>query len=506
MGMIDATIVNVALPQIQGTMGATLQEVTWITTGYAIAAILLMPLVAFLGRRFGQKRVYLVCLGIFLFGSGLCGLARTLPQLVAFRVVQGLGGGALQPTEEAILRQTFPTSEQGLAMVFSGMILMVGPAIGPVIGGYIVDHLHWSWVFYISLPVGLVGFVMTSTFVHEDPEILAKNRARAALERTNVDWAGIGLLSTCLATTEFVLEEGQQRDWFDDPVIGALTFLAVATLAAFVVRQLTAKAPVMNLRLLRDTRFASGMFLSVGLMATLLANMFLLSVFLQQVRGFSAMQAGIANGPMMLGMFVAMPVVGALYERTSPRLTMAAGISIFAIGAYELSTHVTMALGQWDLALPLMTEGAGLAMIYVPLETTALSRIPRHLLADATGLSNVLKETGGAIGLALFTSVFLRHTVVSRAGVAAHVGMTNPIATERLARLQALAPGSSRATALGYLNGIVSRDAEVLSYQHFFLLGGGMILALLPLALLLKIDRDSSAHGEPDAMDPLEST
>ena len=211
MGVLDSTIVNVALPQIQGAVGATLQEITWLATGYTIAAVLLMPLVAFLGRRFGQKRVYMLCLGLFLLGSGLCGLSRTLPQLIAFRVLQGLGGGAMQPTEEAILRQTFPKTEQGMAMALTGMVMMVGPALGPVLGGYIVDHLHWSWIFFVSLPIGLLGLVMTWTFVREDPEILAKNRARAATERTNVDWSGIALLSTCLATTEFVIEEGQRR-------------------------------------------------------------------------------------------------------------------------------------------------------------------------------------------------------------------------------------------------------------------------------------------------------
>lgn len=501
MGVLDATIVNVALPQIQGSVGATLQEITWISTGYTVAAILLMPLVAFLGRRFGQKRVYMICLGLFLLGSALCGVARTLPQLVAFRVLQGLGGGALQPTEEAILRQTFPKSEQGMAMALTGMIMMVGPALGPVLGGYIVDHVHWSWIFFISLPVGLLGLVMTATFVHEDPALLAKNRDRAAAERANVDWSGIALLSTCLATIEFILEEGERRDWFDDTAIRVLAVVAFSAFVAFVVRQLTAKAPVMNLRLLKDGRFAAGMVLSVGLMAALMADMFLLSVFLQQARGFSAMQAGIANIPMMLAMVVMMPLAGSLYDRISPRLTLVTGVVTFAVGAWQLS-QVTLAVGQWGLTIPLAIEGAGLAMIFVPLETTAFSRIPRHLLADAAGLSNVLKETGGAIGLALFTSVFLRYTVVARAGVAAHVGITNPIAQARLASLQAsmpsFSPAVSRATAVGRLNGIVAREATVLAYQHFFLLVGVMLLTLLPLLFLLKIDRHAMAHDEPD--------
>jgi DHA2 family multidrug resistance protein len=499
MGVLDSTIVNVALPQIQGSVGATLQEVTWLATAYTIAAVLLMPLVAFLGRRFGQKRVYLFCLGLFLLGSALCGLSRTLPQLIVFRVLQGLGGGALQPTEEAILRQTFPKSEQGMAMALTGMIIMVGPALGPVLGGYIVDHLRWAWIFFVSLPIGLVGFVMTWTFVREDPQILAKNRARAAAERESVDWSGIGLLSTCLATTEFVLEEGQRRYWFDDPLIRVFTFVAVTTLAAFVARQLTARAPVMNLRLLKDPRFATGMLLSVIVMCTLMATMFLLSVFLQQARGFTAMQAGLATLPMMLAMFVVMPIAGAVYERVPPRLMMTGGILLLAAGAHGLS-QVTLGMGQWELARPLALQGAGMALIFVPMETTAFSRIPRHLLADAAGLSNVLKETGGAIGLALFTSVLLRREVIARAGLAAHVGITSPLAAQTLSvlasRTPGLPPGAARATALGALLALVSREASVRAYEQLFLLLGAMVLVLLPLVFVLKVDRSATAHAE----------
>jgi DHA2 family multidrug resistance protein len=407
----------------------------------------------------------------------------------------------MQPTEEAILRQTFPKSEQGMAMALTGMVMMIGPALGPVLGGYIVDHAHWSWIFFVSLPIGLLGLVMTWTFVREDPAILAKNRARAAAERTNVDWSGIGLLSTCLATTEFVIEEGQRRYWFDDSLIRVFTFVAVGTFAAFVARQLTAKAPVMNIRLLKETRFATGMVLSVLVMCTLMATMFLLSVFMQQARGFTAMQAGLATIPMMLAMFVVMPIAGSVYERISPRLTMAGGMLLLAAGAYELS-QVTLAMGQWDLALPLAMQGAGMALIFVPMETTAFSRIPRHLLADAAGLSNVLKETGGAIGLALFTSVLLRRETVARAGLMAHLGITNPLAAARLSMLHAYMPGASKAAArsraLGYLSQIVSREAAVRAYEHLFLILGATILILLPLLFLLKVDRSATAHGEPE--------
>ena len=247
---------------------------------------------------------------------------------------------------------------------------------------------------------------MTWTFVREDPEILAKNRARAAAERTNVDWSGIALLSTCLASTEFVIEEGQRRYWFEDSLIRVLTFVAVTTLAAFVVRQLTAAAPVMNLRLLKDARFATGMVFSVFVMCTLMATMFLLSVFMQQARGFSAMQAGLATLPMMLAMFVVMPIAGAVYERFSPRLTMAAGL---CSGLRRLRAEPGHP-GDGSVG-PGPSAGHAGGRNGPDLRAHGDDGVlpdPRHLLADAAGLSNVLKETGGAIGLALFTSVLLR--------------------------------------------------------------------------------------------------
>ena len=255
----------------------------------------------------------------------------------------------------------------------------------------------------------------------------------------------------------------------------------------------------MNLRLLKDARFATGMLLSVCVMCTLMATMFLLSVFMQQARGFTAMQAGLATLPMMLAMFVVMPIAGAVYERFPPRLMMAGGVLLLAGGAWQLS-RLNLSMGQWELAIPLAMQGAGMALIFVPMETTAFSRIPRHLLADAAGLSNVLKETGGAIGLALFTSLFLRRAIVERAGLAGHLGATNPLAVQRLALMQSYAPGATptgaRAAALSALNGLVSRDGGVLAYQHFFLLVGAMILVLLPLLFLLKVDRSATAHRE----------
>src|SRR5689334_11389797 len=249
MGAIDASIVNVALPQIRGAVGATVQEITWITTGFAIATVIVMPLTAFLGRLFGQKRVYMASLVLFIVGSALCGVAASLPQLVLFRALQGFGAGALQPTEQAILRQTFPPKEQGMAMALFGMAVMVGPAIGPTLGGYIVDNYHWSWIFFINLPVGALGLFMVWSFVQEPEDIRAANAAAAAEQRRNMDWLGIALMAVGLATLQFFLEEGQQNDWFQSTEIVLAATVALVALSLFVWRELTAKVPAVNLRL-----------------------------------------------------------------------------------------------------------------------------------------------------------------------------------------------------------------------------------------------------------------
>src|SRR5215469_870241 len=227
MGAIDSSIVAVALPHMMGTLGATVQEITWVSTGYIIANVVVMPLTAFLGRLFGQKRVYMLCLALFLIGSVACGTARSLPALIIYRALQGFGAGALQPTEQAILRQTFPPKEQGMAMALFAMAVMLGPAVGPTLGGYIVDNYSWPWIFYINVPVGAVGLTMVAMFVLEDEEIVAKNRELAERQRKDVDWWGIGLLVSGLCALQYFLEEGETRDWFDSRIICASFGVAV---------------------------------------------------------------------------------------------------------------------------------------------------------------------------------------------------------------------------------------------------------------------------------------
>ncbi len=499
MGAIDSSIVNVALPQIRGAVGATVQEITWITTGFVIATVIVMPLTAFLGRLFGQKRVYLSSLVLFIAGSALCGVASSLPQLVAFRALQGLGAGALQPTEQAILRQTFPPKEQGMAMALFGMAVMVGPAVGPTLGGYIVDNYHWSWIFFINLPVGALGLFMVWQFVHEPEDIRAANAAAAAEQRRNLDWLGIALLAVGLAALQLFLEEGQQEDWFESRLIVAAASVALVGLALFVWRELSAKAPAVNLRLFKDPVFTSGTLVGAVMFSVLIASMFLLPLFMQELLGFTAMQSGLALMPRVLVMMAVTPIVGKLYGKVSTRLLIGIGVLLVAYGAWAVS-HVTLDTTAAGITHAILVQGVGFSFLFVPLTTVALSNVPRMRLADATGLNSLLRQVGASVGLAVFATLLSRYGVHARAAVASHLALDRPEVQARLAQLAAgfqqrgFDPVAAHAAALRALDGVVTRQAMVIAFDKVLLLTGLLFLCVLPLVLFLKAKR---GPGEP---------
>jgi MFS transporter, DHA2 family, multidrug resistance protein len=384
MATIDISIVNVALPQIRGSVGASIDQMTALGTSFAIAQVIVMPLTAFLGRFFGQKRVYLFCLGLFVVGSMLCGLAHTLPQLIAARALQGFGAGALQPSQMAILRQTFPPREQGMAMAVVGMVIVIGPAIGPTLGGWIVDNWSWPWIFYINLPVGILGILATSRFVHEPPDIRAANRAQADVMRRNLDWQGILYMSIGVAALQYVLQEGNRLDWFDSRLITLAAIAAAAGIIAFVLQELHSPAPAVNLRQFRDTTFASATIIGGIMFANLMANMFLLPVFMQEMLGFTALKSGLALMPRALIMLVATPIVGRIYNLVSPRVLVALGLLCVALGSLEMG-HFTLMTSDAGIIRVLLLQGVGFAMLFVPLTTVALSHVERTQLTDASG-------------------------------------------------------------------------------------------------------------------------
>ncbi len=492
MAAIDSSIVNVALPEIRGTVGATIEEITWVSTAYIIATVLVMPLTGFLGSFFGQKRVYLASLVLFVFGSALCGMARTLPGLVVCRAIQGFGAGALQPTQQAILRQTFPPKEQGMAMAMFAMVIMIGPAVGPTLGGYIVDNYSWPWIFYINLPVGVVGTVMTMRLVHEPEDVRLANRVRAEVQRKNLDIAGIVLMCIGVSTLQYVLEEGPRNDWFDSPLITALALVSAVALVAFVIRELTAVAPVVDLRLFRDRTFASATVIGGVMYAMLMGSLFLLPVFMQELLGFDATQSGTTLMPRTIAMMAVTPIIGRIYNYVPPAIVVGAGAAFFVIGSYQLS-HITLLSSSSEIIIPLLVTGVGFACLFIPLTTAALTFVPRSSLADAAGLNSFVRQIGGSFGLTIFATLLTDFS--KRASAAISWNVTN-LRPDVVARLDAIAAGlhargtssaGAQSAALMSVARRVGLEGSVLGFEKTFLLQGVAFLVVLPLLYFLRV-------------------
>ena len=499
MATIDSSIVNVAMPNIRGELGASIQEITWISTAYMVAMVLVMPLTGFLGGFFGQKRVYLSSMVMFVAGSALCGTARSLPALVLWRIVQGLGGGALQPTQQAILRQTFPPEEQGIAMAMFAMVVMIGPAIGPVLGGYITDNYSWPWIFYINLPVGIVGILMTVQNVHEPDDVRIANRNRAEIARKNLDIAGIVLMVVGIGALQYLFEEGPSADWFDSSNIRLAAFLCVVGLTLFVLRELTARSPVVNLRLFKDPTFASATVIAFVMMGMLMGSMFLLPVFAQESLHYTATMSGIALMPRTLAMIVMSPFVGRMYNKVQPAFIVGFGVILFVIGSWMLS-HISLDTSMTQMIVPLIITGAAFSCLFVPLTTAALSKIDRHLMADAAGLNSFVRQVGGSVGLTIFATMFTNYAIEARWGLSAHITALRPEVVDGLAQMKAalIAHGydAARAAAVaGRMLGIkMYQQATVLSFDRIFILQGFLFLGVIPLLFFLRVPRAKTSE------------
>jgi DHA2 family multidrug resistance protein len=498
MGTIDTSIVNVALPHLRGTLSATVEEITWVSTGYVVASVIIMPLTAWLGARFGRKRIYMAGLALFLVGSFFCGAARTLPLLVFFRVLQGIGAGALQPTEQAILRETFPPHEQGMAMGLYGLAVMIGPAVGPTLGGYIVDNYSWPWIFYINLPVGAVGLFMVWRVVH-DPPYLERSRGK-------VDWWGLALLVTGLGALQTLLEQGEQNDWFDSKLNVVFAVIAVSGIVMFIVHELVVKEPVVSLRVMRNRTYAMATGTGAVLGAVLFSSLFLLPVYMQDFLRYDAMQTGLALMPRSLVMLVTIPIVGAIYNRVSPRLVMSIGLVVGGITCLMMS-RFDLQTSKEAILLPQLIQGFALACIFIPLSTVALSTIDRREMSAATGLNNLVRQLGGSFGVAIFASLMDRFTRQAKTVLSSHLAVGDPLLYSRLAQMKGalVARGSDSATAgdqaLRILDSQIGGQAAMIGFERAFFLGGLLFFVSIPLVLLMDDGRRRARPAQGNGAD-----
>lgn len=491
--IIDTSIVNVSLPHIAGSLSSTPQEATWVLTGYLVSNAIILCAAPWLSRYVGRKRYLFISVITFLAASALCGFATSLPMLVGARVLQGLGGGGLQPLAQAILLETFPPEERGTAMATYGMGVIVAPIIGPTLGGWITDNYSWRWLFYVNLPVGAVGLLLMSLYL-EDPPYLAQQKAK------RWDLIGFGLIALGIGLLQFVLDKGQEVDWFGAVWIRWTTAAAVVALATFVVWELQAAEPVMHLRLLRNRNFATGTFLMGMTGAVLFGSTALLPIFMQTLLGYSALQSGITTAPRGIGSFLSMVVVGRLVRRVDNRILMAGGFLGLAVTCWIL-TRLSLDLGWTDIALPLVLNGFSMGFIFVPMTTLAMSTLHQEQINQATGINSLLRNVGACIGISLLVAFQERQTQMHQVYLIARVSPYDRIFLDRMRLLGGVMhrSGGGRGAA-GLVYGQVMRQSALLSYNDSFALLTGLCLVSMLMVFLFR--RVHHAHRSTVPSEP----
>src|ERR1700681_944780 len=392
MEVLDTTVVNVSLPHIAGSLSATIDEATWALTSYLVANAIILPMTGWLATRFGRKRLLMLSVIGFTMASFLCGLAPTLSTLIVFRIMQGATGGALQPLSQAVLLEAFPPHDRGKAMGFWGLGIVVAPILGPVLGGWLTENYSWRWVFYINIPVGIASIVMTKMFIFDPPYLRQESR--------RIDYWGIGMLAVGIGALQIVLDKGQEDDWFSSTMIRSLAIVSAVTLVTLVIYELTTDDPVVDLRVFKERSYAVGVFLMTVVGFVLYGSLVLLPVMLQTVLGYPPLQAGIAMAPRGVGSFFLMQITGQLISRVDPRKLLTSGLVIGGFTLFWLS-RLNLQAGYWDIFWPQLIQGAGMAMLFVPLTTVAMDAIPRERMGNATSLFNLMRNIGGSLGIAV---------------------------------------------------------------------------------------------------------
>jgi DHA2 family multidrug resistance protein len=504
MAIIDTTIVNVAINQIGGNLGASLDEVGWVATGYLLSAVVIMPLNGWLTARFGRKYYYAASVAIFTIASALCGTATNIWQLVAYRVIQGIGGGALQPTAQAILFESFPPEKRAQGMALFGLGAMVGPAVGPLLGGYLVSNYQWPLIFYINLPIGIAAFIMALVFIN-DPHFIEKH------ERS-LDTFALGLLVAGLSSLQYVLERGQHDDWFNSPLIIGLSALAVVSLVWFVWRELHVDNPLVDLRVFADRTFTAGNIVGIVTGFGLFGLSLILPLFMQQLLGWDAWQTGVALLPGAIATALSMLIVGRLSGRVDSRAIMAAGMIMFGWSTWVMGS-LTQASGFWDIFWPRAWQGFALGFIFVPLSVLTISTLSRDQIANATGIGTLLRQLGGSLGIAFLTTYLLRDTAQAYAGLASQINLGRTIVQQTIAAAQAqlIAQGipvvEAQHLALLQIAERLRINATAIAYEDLFRLSAILFFVTLPCVLLLRTRPKSApplaaADGHAGAIEP----
>jgi len=488
MQALDTTIANVALPYIQGSVSASADQINWVLTSYIVAAAIMTPPSGFLAARFGRKRVLLVAIAGFVVASMLCGAAQSLPQIVGFRLLQGFFGAALVPLSQSILLDIYTPEERGSAMALFGVSVMVGPVLGPVMGGWLTENISWRWVFYINLPLGLLAFIGVSIFVSETKSSTA----------VKLDWLGFGSLSLAIAALQLFLDRGAQLDWFSSLEIIVEAAVSAAALYILVVHTFTAKGQntFIKPRLFLDRNFTVGMIFIFIVGISYLASLALMTPYLQTLMGYPVVTAGIVMGPRGIGTMVCMFIVGRVIGKVDTRLLLFMGFAISAWAMYDMSGW-TPDVSQTTIMVTGFIQGAGLGFLFVPMTTITFATLPAEYRGDGTGLYNLSRNIGSSVGISFVSYLLTRNTQVNHAEIANYVTPYN-----RIFETPAIHEHWNPLTAGGRaaLDAVITRQATIISYINDFKLLMLLCIAAMPLIMLLRSPGQQAKGADDHAM------
>lgn len=491
--IVDTSVVNVSLDHIRGSLSAGIDESTWTITSYLVSNAIIIPLTGWLSRLFGRKRYLIFSISLFTLSSLMCGSSWNLQSLVLFRVLQGLGGGALQPISQAILLETFPPQQHGIAMAIFGIGIMFGPIIGPLLGGWITDNWSWHWIFFINIPIGIISVLMVFLFIVNPPY----------MERIKmkIDHWGLFFLVVGLGCLQIVLDKGQREDWFSSTFILWLSYISISSLIMFVVVESFAENPIVNLRTFKNLSFSSGNIIMFFVFFSLFASIVLLPIYLQTVMGYTSFLAGLVLGPGGIAAMVAMPIAGRLVTKLNPKAILAFGI-VAATYSIHLMAQFNVLADFNTVALPRFIMGWGMGFVIIPLTTMTMSSIRKEEMGNATGIFNLLRNLGGSFGVAFVTTMLARRAQFHQVHLTEHLTLFDQGFRSALPHVsqilqgRGLAPFLSNQGSLGAIQGEVLRQASMLSFNDAFHILSIMMVLVLPLVLLMrKGSRSESPSG-----------
>jgi len=478
--VIDTSVVNVSLGHIGGSLSAGLDEVTWTITAYLVSNAIIIPITGWLSRVFGRKRYLIFSVGLFTASSFMCGASRNLSTLIFFRVLQGIGGGALQPISQAILLETFPVAQHGMAMALFGVGVMFGPIVGPILGGWITDNWSWNWIFYINIPIGILSIFMISLFI-QDPPYLKRIRAK-------IDYWGLLLITVGLGSMQIILDKGQREDWFSSAFIVRLALISLTALILFIIVELKTAEPVVNLRVFKNLSFASGNIIQFCAFFVLFGSIVLIPLYLQQLMGYNAYLAGLALAPGGIATLIAMPTAGNLVSKINPRWILISGLLITAY-----STHL---MAQFNLSVDFNTVawarvimGLGMGLVFIPLVNMSLSGVKKEEMGNATGIFNLLRNLGGSFGVAFVTTLLARRAQFHQSHLVEKLNPFDMRYQQGVSVIMHTLQAKGASSALppnGILYERLMRESNMNSFADAFFISTLILLCILPFTLIIK--------------------